>query len=1005
VLEKSVVSPILAGRAEQVAAFNQRLGLARTGQGQVVLISAEAGVGKTRLVEAIKAQANGLGFTILQGNCLEADRSLPHGPLADLLRGFLARRAPEEAVRELGPAPSELVGILPELAEYLPAPPYAAQLGDDKYRLYHALERFLFTRAAQAPLLLVVEDAHWSDDASLDFLLHLARRVAAQPMLLVLTFRGDEAGPALARFLQSLNRARLADEVPLAPLTQDEVDVMLRAIFEQTRPVSAEFLQAICQLTEGNPFFIEEVLKSLLAAGDIYYRDGVWDRKPISQLRIPHTIQVAVQQRLAQLHPAAKQLTLLAAVTGRRFQFDLLQRLTGMDEPLLLSHLKQLVAAQLIVEETAEAFAFRHALTREAVYATLLRRERQVHHRSIAEILERQYHDQLDQHAADLAHHYFQAGEWQKVVTYAQRAGDRARAMFAPREATALYGHALEAAEHLGQTPSAELLRARGQAFETLGEIERARADYSQALLLAQHSQDRRAEWQSLVDLGFLWAAQDYARAGDYFRQALALAQELGDPALLAHSLNRVGNWHTNLDQPQTAQQYLAEALAHFEKLGDAHGRAETLDLLGMTTSMGGDFVAGVGYYRQAVELFAALDDRRGLAAGLSVLGEAGATYMLDAVTVAPISLPEAHSYAVRGLEICRQIGWRSGESYALSVVSLCSGSLGHGTRALEEVQSALEVATEIEHSQWMAFAQVAYGLALGSMLALPQARERFEQAAELAQAINSPFWIGFVSHCLAEILIQQNELERAETLLGGSGEPQTPLTNMAGKMAVVARLELALARGNLAAAEAEVGRLLAAVKPFRLNVEHLEQAAPRLLKLHGEFLTAQKRFPEALATLEAALNAAKSQGARPLEWRVHLSLGECWRAQRRFDAAEAAFAAARGLIEILADEIPAGDLRENFLRAALAQLPGSRPASGRRAAKREFGGLTERERGVAALVGQGLSNRQIAAALVLSDRTVEKHVSNILGKLGVETRAQVIAWVLQKGLLSDTPG
>ena len=1001
-LDKSVVSPTVIGRAEQLAALGRGLEAARASRGQTVLLSGEAGVGKTRLALETGRQAAHLGMEVLQGSCLEPDRSVPYAPLIDLLRGYLARQPAQTLLRDLTAATPELALILPELASRQEPGPHSLP-ETDKHSLFYALERFLFALADQAPLLLVFEDLHWSDDASLDFLLHLAQRLASRRILLLLTYRSDEAGGGLGRFLVALNRTRLTDELTLAPFTPEEVDTLLRAIFEQLRPVSVEFRNAVCQLTEGNPFFIEEVLKALVSAGDIFLRDGLWDRKPVQQLSIPRSVQLAVEQRLAQLEVDARRLTCLAAVVGRRFGFGLLQELLALDEQELLAHLKHLVAAQIIVEETADVYVFRHALTREAVYATLLRRERQRHHRSIAEILERQYHAQPDPHAADLAHHYEQAGEWEKVLTYAPRAGDRARAMYAPREATELYARAFKAAEQLGRPVSAGLFRARGQAYETLGEIELARADYEQALRLAQQAGQGRAEWQSQIDLGFLWAAQDYTRAGEHFRQALALAQTLDDPALLAHSLNRVGNWHANLDQPQTARQYHTEALAHFENLDDPQGRAETLDLLGISSTMAGDFVSGLDYYRQAVELFAALDDRRGLASGLSVMGEAGASYMLDAVAVAPISLPEALTYAVRALEICRQIGWRSGESYALIVLSLCSGSLGHAARALEEARLALQVATEIEHRQWMVFAHVAHGLALASVLALAPARQHFEQAVELARAVNSPFWVGFASHCLAEVFIQHNELAQAAQVLKPAGELPAPLTNMAGKMGVVARFELAIASRNLATAEAEAAWLLEAIQAAVPDAEHPGRTAPRLLMLRGQLLTMQKRFPEALAMLQTALTATQAQGARPLEWRVQAALGHCWRAQRRFDPAERAYAAARGLIEALAEEIPAGELRENFLRVALAQLPGPRPASRRRAAKGEFGGLTERERDIAALVGQGLTNREIAAALVLSSRTVEKHVSNILAKLGVEARAQLIAWALQKGLV-DKP-
>jgi DNA-binding CsgD family transcriptional regulator len=996
-LHKSVISPTFIGREEQLATLRRLLEAVAGGSGGVVLLSGEAGLGKTRFTAEIKYHATQQGFVTLQCQCQEPDRSLPYAPVVDLLRHYLAHPPANTSLLDLAKTAPELSLILPELTVRLGPEP-------DKYGLFYAVERWLFGLADQVSLLLVVEDLHWSDDASLDLLLHLAQRLASRRLLLLLTYRSEEAEGVLGRFLLALNRTRLADEVILAPFTPEEVDAQLRAIFEQQRPVSAEFLNAVCQLTEGNPFFIEEILKSLLTAGDIFLREGVWDRKPLQQLRIPRSVQLAVEQRLSHLEPDARRLTFQAAVVGRRFNFDLLRELMAMDDPVLLSHLKQLVAAQIIVEDSAEAYAFRHALTREAVYGTLLRRERQQHHRRIAQIMEELHSGQLEHHAADLAYHYYHAADWEKVWVYAQQAGDRARTMYAPREAADLYSQALEAAEHLGQPPSPELCRSRGQAYETLGQIERARADYEQALRLAQQSGDLRAEWQGLIDFGFLWAAQDYARAGDYFRRALALAQTQDDPILLAHSLNRLGNWHTNIEQHQAAREYHQAALDHFERLDDRQGRAETLDLLGLALSMAGDYSAGLPYSRRAIQLFEELDDRRGLASCLAVVGCAGGSYLSDLVAVAPITLNEATVYAEQSLEISRLIGSRSSEVYALVVLSINAGSLGGATQALEQAHRAIAIAAEIDHRQWLAFAQIGAGLAYESILALPAARQHQEQALALAREVNSPFWLGLASGFLAMVYIQQNELESARALLPAGAGSDVPIRTFAEKLIAAAGLALSLAEGSAAAAEPLAGRLLASAGLPERMAEHTWQAAPGLMLLHGEILAAQKRFPEAVAALETALLAAEAQGARPIQWRLQAALGRCWRARRKFEAADLAFAAARGLIETLADEILDPALRSGFREAALAQLPRPRPGAGRRAIKREFGGLTPRERDIAILVGQGRSNRAIATALVLSERTVQKHVSNILGKLSLETRGEIAAWVHANALAGATP-
>jgi predicted ATPase len=382
-------------------------------------------------------------------------------------------------VRDLGPAAAQLVKLLPELATVLPdlAPAAPLEPEQEKRRLVHAILQLFGGLAARRPLLVVLEDLHWSDDASLGVLLHLARGVADQSILVLLTYRAEEAHPSLSGILAELDRSRLAAELRLTPLSRAEVDAMLRAIFALDRPVRAEFLDAVVELTEGNPFFVEEVLTSLVAAGDMFQVPGGWERRPLDELRIPRSVQEAVRRRAAHLSEVARGVLALAAVVGRRFDFALLRELTGRDEGELLRLLKEMIDAQLVVEESAERFAFRHALTRQAIYAELLARERKALHRSTAEALERVHTDGLDLHPADLAYHWFEAGAWAEALVHAQRAGEQAQALYAPRVVVQQFTRALEAAAHLAIAPPVPLTRARGQAYETLGEFAAARAE------------------------------------------------------------------------------------------------------------------------------------------------------------------------------------------------------------------------------------------------------------------------------------------------------------------------------------------------------------------------------------------------------------------------------------------------------------------------------------------------------------------------------------------------
>src|SRR6266481_7169012 len=414
-LTRAIVCPIVVGRTAELTALRLLIDRTRSGHGQVTLVCGEAGIGKSRLVAEAKAYAAAQNFLVLQGSCFQMDSSYPYAPLLDLLR---ASAAPTPNAPDPDPIVLEFARLLPELALTL-AGPLPAPLPDpvqEERRLFAALTRFFKERASQRPVLLVIEDLHWCDDISLDFLQSLARFCAAQPLLLLMTYRSDEVQPGLQRFLAQLDRARLSQELRLVLLSRSEVGAMLDAMFALPEGEQANLLHFIYPLTEGNPFFVEEVFTSLVSRGELSFDDGVWRRKPHTDDRsehvpVPRSVQDAVQQRTHQLSAEARQVVTFAAVAGRRFDFAVLQQVMQCDEVQLLPLIKELVATQLVVEVSADQFAFRHALTQQAVYAGLLARERRSLHRMLAETIEERSATtpMLDAYLADLASHYYEA--------------------------------------------------------------------------------------------------------------------------------------------------------------------------------------------------------------------------------------------------------------------------------------------------------------------------------------------------------------------------------------------------------------------------------------------------------------------------------------------------------------------------------------------------------------------------------------------------------------------
>lgn len=995
-LLQPVVSPTLIGRDEQVAALDTLITTVRAGHGATLLVSGEAGIGKSRLVSELR-QRFVAGGMALAGHCFEHDRTVPYAPLLDLLRAYLLKLTPERLADALGPLGPELVKLLPELAFSMPGLSASGALEpeQEKRRLFEAIAHFFLQLGQHQPLLIVVEDLHWCDDVTLELLARFTRRIADQPILLTLTYRDDEVERGLIDLLAETRRERLALEISLGRLEEQDVERMVRAIFQQAQPVRAGFVRALVELTDGNPFFIEEVLATLIASGDIYRAGNTWIRKEVPDLRIPGSVQDAVRRRVSQVSPAARAMLELASVAGQRFDFAVIAALTGQPERNILDLIRELIGAGLVTEVSTELFAFRHALTREAVYGGLLARERRDLHRGIGETIEQLYADSLPQRLGDLAYHFHAAEEWDKALDYARRAGERETERYAPSAAAAHFTRAMDANERLGLPPSGALCRARARAWATLGEFRGARDDYERALACARQDRDRLAEWQANIDLGELWLGLDYDEAGSWFQQALDLARESGDRQTIARSLLQVGNWLVNVERLDEGDDALTAALEIFEELGDARGEAETVDLLGVVADLGGDVIRMRQRFEQAASLYRDLGDRRGLSSAYASASVTGA-YIAVFATVVPadMSIETANWYGDEALRIARDIGWRAGEAYATLNLSLRHAFHGNVGPALDYLWLTLSIASDIEHREWLAGGHIAAGVIHLELRDLPAAEGYFQQANALAREVGSMHWINLTVAYLSSVLVADGRLDEAHQQLWHIAT-DLPMQSLGQRQIWYARAELALARGDAPAALDIIDGLFATAINLRDQGD-----IPLLAMVRASCLMEMQQLDEAAALLDAALVTAQARGARPVQARIHRVLATLHQRAGRAERATEELGRVWALTEEMAGTISDEGQRDVFLSRAAGALPipvdpGIESSTG--AAR-----LTAREREVVVLLSHGRTNREIAETLYVSPRTIETHVTNVLGKLGFTSRTQIAAWSVEQGLTED---
>ena len=428
---------VLVQRDDQLARLEDALLEARRGHGRLVVLAGEAGIGKTRLATELAGQARRLGSSVFWGGCSEAELSLPYLPFVEAIGNHLADSDVAALTERLGPSGRELSQLFPQFGD---GPTRAAtDPGHAKLRLFEAIVALITAAAEDGALLLVVEDVHWADDSSRELLDHIARRLAGMRALILVTYRSDELHRRhpFVPTLRDWRRSDLADVVELDPLPQAGIAEMFAAITEADL-VEPDLVDLLYERTEGNPFFLEEVLSeaacSLEPGAEI-------SRAALDEAGIPETVRDAVVQRLARLDAAHAEVLEVAAVLGRAFSYSTLAAVAAAAPEVVQSALAAAVALQLI-EEEAEGqgrYRWRHALTEEAIHDEVVTPRRQAIHSRAADVLA----DDESAAPVEVANHLLWSGRFEEAVPVVFESAAQAERSTAFREAVALLERAL----------------------------------------------------------------------------------------------------------------------------------------------------------------------------------------------------------------------------------------------------------------------------------------------------------------------------------------------------------------------------------------------------------------------------------------------------------------------------------------------------------------------------------------------------------------------------------
>ncbi|HVE95010.1 MAG TPA: AAA family ATPase [Acidimicrobiales bacterium] len=496
---KVLTSAPLAGRVPELGQLTAAFDHAVSGRSRLVMVVGEPGIGKTRLVEELAVYASVRGATVCWGHCYEGELGMPYLPFIEAFRTYVRERSDEDLRAELSTGAPEIATLVSELrARFSDLPSSPPLEGDaERMRLFEGVSAFVRNASVGRPLVLLLDDLHWADKPTLLMLQYLVRNLRRERVLIVGTYRDvelDRTHP-LADAVAALRREQLYERVLLRGLSTDEVKELIDSVDNQDSP--RPFAELVHRETEGNPFFVAEILRNLVETGAITRVDGQWVGTAEQVIEnLPEGVREVIGRRLSRLSADCNRMLTVGAAMPGGFSLDVVSSVLELDDDRVLDLLDEALDAQVLRErrEAPGTYEFNHALIRQTLYGELSTPRRVRLHRQIAATLEAQ--GASDTRVAELAYHCFHAapgGDVARAVEYSTRAGDNARAQAAHEEAARFYKMALESLE-LGDAPAGvhrgELLLSMGSSLMLASEPEAAAAALDEAVAVAREFDD-----------------------------------------------------------------------------------------------------------------------------------------------------------------------------------------------------------------------------------------------------------------------------------------------------------------------------------------------------------------------------------------------------------------------------------------------------------------------------------------------------------------------------------
>jgi predicted ATPase len=801
----NVLESNFVNRKEELEDLKGHLNESIKGKGRLVFVIGEAGIGKSRLIDEMAAYASSHNVMTLKGRCLYEENSEPYLPFIDAFGKYISGRRHDDSrdtdfeshtsedyfsmglvgiaggsarSQDMGDtqyetledmAPTGLLLIGDEGAEKQIPEIKKINLQQERTRLFEALSQLVIDISENEPLLLILDDLQWADDGSLQLLHYIARNIQNSRVMICGAYRPEDIEDVrseifpLSKILRRMRPEKLFYEIRLDRFDEKSTTSMIESLLKK-EDIPEAFVRRLFTESEGNPFFIEEVVKSLVNEGLIDLKDYAWKMKfDPSKIHLPGTIKDVIGRRIDRLDEGTKAILGYASVIGNQFTFETLYRISEKSEEELIDSIDALIAANIIVEDKTsreERYRFDHTQIREVIYKSMNRSRRRLMHKRIGYIIEELYKKRLDEIIYNLAHHFYEGKDSEKTLFYSMKAGEKATSAFAPEEALSYYNMALEVLERFednkeNKEKRIDLLKRLGSINFNLSEWKSTLEYYKKAINLCEDIDNDVDKAESLRKIGYTYNRMgNWEMAAKNFEKSLQISNNLDNPFGIADAHRGLGYIHWRLGQYEDAMEHYHKCIQVSMEIGDMHTIALAFIELGNVYVETGHIDKAIEYYNKSITKLKPIGDYGEMARAYHNLGD---SYLkLGSYDRAIEFFKKCEEM---GKEIGRRdiVGWsmfNRGEAYALK---------GEADRALEYAEKSLDILSTVGDKLGLQGCYKIFGIAFGLKKEWDKAIENFSTCIDMGKDTNVPYFQGEVHYYYGKMYKDMGEKEKAK--------------------------------------------------------------------------------------------------------------------------------------------------------------------------------------------------------------------------------------------------